>query len=132
MTADLTRREDAELAAERLRILAQPTRLMILALLRGGERSVGQIETALQLKQPGLSQQLGALRQAEMVATRREAKSIYYRLADSQAELLVSVLENKAIAQPLGNSPARPGPVAADRQSAMFATVHTAPRERFT
>lgn len=93
MTADLAQRGTAEAVAERLRILAQPTRLMILSLLRGGERSVGDIEKALQLKQPGLSQQLGELRQAEMVATRREAKLIYYRLADERIELLVSVLE---------------------------------------
>ena len=132
MTADLSRRDTAEMVAEQLRILAQPARLMILSLLRGGERSVGEIEKALQLKQPGLSQQLGELRQAEMVATRREAKSIFYRLADDRVELLVSVLERVlgaghahlgelGAAKPaagLARSPAR--------EAAMFAQVHKA------
>jgi hypothetical protein len=44
MTADLSQRETAEAVAEQLRIVAQPTRLMILSLLRGGERSVSDIE----------------------------------------------------------------------------------------
>lgn len=130
MTADLNQREIAEDVAERLRILAQPTRLMILSLLRAGERSVGEIEKTLGLKQPGLSQQLGELRQAEMVATRREAKSIYYKLADDRVELLISVLERvlgagHAHLGELG-APKAPSPRVATqgREAAMFARIH--------
>ncbi len=93
MSPSLTTKAKAEAVAARLRILAHPTRLMILSLLRAGERSVGDIEKVLKLKQPGLSQQLAELRQAGLVATRREAKSIFYRLADDRIDLLVSVLE---------------------------------------
>ena len=130
MTADLSQRETAEAVAEQLRILAQPTRLMILSLLRGGERSVSDIEKELQLKQPGLSQQLGELRQAEMVATRRAAKSIFYRLADDRIELLVSVLERvlgagHAHLGELGAAkPAPAKPRGAGREAAIFAQVH--------
>lgn len=130
MTADLNQREIAEDVAERLRILAQPTRLMILSLLRAGERSVGEIEKTLGLKQPGLSQQLGELRQAEMVATRREAKSIYYKLADDRVELLISVLERvlgagHAHLGELGAPKALSPRVATQgREAAMFARIH--------
>lgn len=130
MSADLNQREIAEEVAERLRILAQPTRLMILSLLRAGERSVGEIEKTLGLKQPGLSQQLGELRQAEMVATRREAKSIYYKLADDRVELLVSVLERVLgaghahlgeLGAPKASFPPR---ITQGREAAMFARIH--------
>ncbi|MES3030594.1 MAG: metalloregulator ArsR/SmtB family transcription factor [Pseudomonadota bacterium] len=130
MSADLNQREIAEEVSERLRILAQPTRLMILSLLRAGERSVGEIEKTLGLKQPGLSQQLGELRQADMVTTRREAKSIYYKLADDRVELLVSVLERvlgagHAHLGELG-TPKAPAPprVSQGREAAMFARIH--------
>ena len=130
MSGKLTTRDNAEALAERLRVLAQPTRLMILSLLRDGERAVSEIEKTLGLKQPSLSQQLGELRQARLVATRRQAKSIYYRLADERVDLLVRVLEQllgegetdlSALAlKPRLASPARP------RDAAIFATVHAA------
>jgi DNA-binding transcriptional ArsR family regulator len=130
MSADLNQREVAEDVAERLRILAQPTRLMILSLLRSGERSVGEIEKTLGLKQPGLSQQLGELRQAEMVATRRAAKSIYYKLADDRVELLVSVLErvlgagHAHLGELGGTKAAFPPRGTQVREAAMFARIH--------
>lgn len=132
MTADLTHRETAEDVAERLRILAQPTRLMVLSLLRSGERSVGEIEKILAVKQPGLSQQLGELRQAEMVVTRREAKSIFYSLADDRVELLVSVLErvlgagHTHLGELGGPKPAMNPRSAQRREAAVFARVHKA------
>jgi DNA-binding transcriptional ArsR family regulator len=93
MNAVLTTRARAEATAERLRVLAQPTRLRILSLLLAGERSVGEIEAALDLKQPGLSQQLAELRQAGLVSTRRQGKVVFYKLAGEQDELLLVVLE---------------------------------------
>ena len=66
-------RSDADAIAEQLRIFAQPQRLMILAELLGGERSVGEIEAATAIGQPALSQQLAELRRAALVDTRRGA-----------------------------------------------------------
>jgi DNA-binding transcriptional ArsR family regulator len=85
-------RSQAEVAAERLRVLAHPSRLLILGVLSAGERSVADIEAATALKQPGLSQQLGELRQAGLVHTRREGRSVCYRLADERVRILVAVL----------------------------------------
>jgi ArsR family transcriptional regulator len=72
-----------------LKALGHPARLAIAQFLLGGEASVGGIERRLGLRQPSLSQQLRALREAGVLATRREAKSVYYRLADPRATALV-------------------------------------------
>lgn len=86
-------RRQAEDAAERLRALAQPMRLMILSLLLEGEKSVGEIDMATRIGQPGLSQQLAELRRAELVTTRRQAKQVFYSIADEAAELYVRSIE---------------------------------------
>lgn len=76
-------RERAIAAAERLKLFAQPQRLMILSLLLDhGEQSVAQIDRATHIGQPALSQQLAELRKHGEVSTRRQAKQIFYSLAD--------------------------------------------------
>ncbi|MBB3774042.1 DNA-binding transcriptional ArsR family regulator, partial [Angulomicrobium tetraedrale] len=75
-------REEADRAVEKLRSYGQPQRLMILSHLQSGEMTVGEIDTATGIGQPALSQQLGELRRAGLVATRRAAKQVFYRLAD--------------------------------------------------
>lgn len=79
-------------AAELLRQLANANRLLILCHIAGQERSVGQLEQDLGLRQPGLSQQLAELRQSGLVKTRRESRSIYYSLADERAEAVMAML----------------------------------------
>ncbi len=71
---------DPDTAAALLRALAHGVRLALLDALAEGERSVGEIERATGVVQPGLSQQLGILRKAGLVTTRREAKQVYYRI----------------------------------------------------
>jgi DNA-binding transcriptional ArsR family regulator len=83
----------ADIAVEKLRVFAQPQRLMILSYLLGGERQVADIEAATGVTQPALSQQLAELRRADLVKTRREAKRVHYRLADDAAALCVRTLE---------------------------------------
>lgn len=78
-------RAQADGMAERLRTLAQPQRLMILAVLLDDERAVGEIEAATGIGQPALSQQLAELRRAGLATTRREARQVYYRIADEDA-----------------------------------------------
>ncbi len=83
---------DPQVAAELLRALAHPMRLQILCRLLDGELPVGGFETELGLKQPNLSQQLSALRDADLVATRRESKSIIYRLHDDRVRIILDAL----------------------------------------
>ncbi|WP_334184588.1 ArsR/SmtB family transcription factor [Novosphingobium sp.] len=76
-------RESAASAAERLRLFAQPQRLMILSLLQDvGEQSVAEIDQVTRIGQPALSQQLGELRRRGEVTTRRQAKQVFYSLAN--------------------------------------------------
>lgn len=78
--------------SELLRALANPNRLMIVCTLVKGEHSVAQLDTDLGIRQPTLSQQLGALRAAGIVQTRRDAKHVFYRLTDAKAAQLIEAL----------------------------------------
>ena len=79
-------------AAWLLRLLSHPARLRIVCLLAEGEHSVSQIEHTLAIHQPTLSQQLTVLRKARLVATRRDAKQIFYQLTPTKAARLVIAL----------------------------------------
>jgi DNA-binding transcriptional ArsR family regulator len=85
-------REQAEAASDFMKRLANPNRLRIACALAEGERSVGDMETALGLKQPLLSQQLAELREAGIVEARREVKQVFYRLSDPRAAALIATL----------------------------------------
>jgi ArsR family transcriptional regulator, arsenate/arsenite/antimonite-responsive transcriptional repressor len=61
--------------------LSDETRLRIVALLAHGELCVCHVEAALGLTQPNASRQLGILRSAGIVETRRQGSWIYYRVA---------------------------------------------------
>ncbi len=76
-------------AAERLKIFAQPQRLMILACLIGAERHVGEIDEITGIGQPALSQKLAELRKAGLVTGQRIAKQVHYRLASDSVALTV-------------------------------------------
>lgn len=93
MTALFESREQAGKAAEKLKVYAQPQRLMILSCLLRGERTVGEIDAATGIGQPALSQQLAELRRNELVKTRRASKQIWYELADDKVGLCVRSME---------------------------------------
>ncbi len=79
-------------AAEFLKGLANPIRLLIVSHLTRGEASVGELEAALGLRQPTLSQHLAALREVGLVAGRRDAKQVFYRVADQRAPAIIRAL----------------------------------------
>ena len=70
------------LHADVCKTLANPKRLMILALLGRGENSVGQIAEAIQAPLPNVSQHLTVLKSQHLVLARKEGQTVYYRLAD--------------------------------------------------
>ncbi|MBS3961286.1 MAG: helix-turn-helix transcriptional regulator [Sandarakinorhabdus sp.] len=93
MTALHASRELAVSVAEKLKLYAQPQRLMILSCLLAGERNVAAIGAATGIGQPALSQQLAELRRAGLVAHRREAREIRYTLADEGVASCVRTME---------------------------------------
>ncbi len=76
--------------AEFFRALAHPIRIRILETLAGGERSVQQLQDALNVDQPIASQQLAVLRAKNIVVARKEGTSVRYSLRDP---LLADLLE---------------------------------------
>ena len=65
-----------------LKALAHPVRLQILEILRDGEACVCHLEAALGYRQAYLSQQLGVLRRAGLLAERKSGLFAYYRVAN--------------------------------------------------
>jgi DNA-binding transcriptional ArsR family regulator len=88
-------RTKADIATNLMKVMANADRLMLLCQLSQGEKSVGELETILDIRQPTLSQQLTVLREAELVATRREGKSIFYRVSSKSALALMQVLSQE-------------------------------------
>ena len=66
--------------AELFRALAHPVRIRVLELLAGGERTVQDLQDALSLDQPVVSQHLAALRARDLVTARRDGTLAYYSL----------------------------------------------------
>ena len=85
-------RANARQASELMRALANENRLMILCQLVPGERSVGDLAEALDLRQAAVSQQLALLRKDGLVAPRRDGQTVYYALAGDAARRVLDVL----------------------------------------
>lgn len=81
-------------AVDVLRALSNETRLLVLCHLGRGEKSVGELNDLAALSQSALSQHLAKLRAEGLVATRREAQTIFYRIADSRVTDLVTALHD--------------------------------------
>ena len=64
------------------RALAHPIRIRILEVLVNGERSVQELQEALGLEQPVVSQQLAVLRSNNIVSGRKEGASVRYAVRD--------------------------------------------------
>lgn len=72
------------------RALSHPARIRVLETLALGERSVGELQPEIGIESSHLSQQLGVLRRAGLVASRKEGQSVYYSIKDP---LLVELLD---------------------------------------
>jgi DNA-binding transcriptional ArsR family regulator len=83
---------NARQASDFLKALAHETRLLLLCLLAGRERSVTELENILSLRQPTVSQQLARLRLDGLVTTRRDGKVIYYSIDDSDLKRVISLI----------------------------------------
>ena len=86
--------DNAREASEFLKALAHESRLMILCNLLDGEKSVGELEEVLSLRQSTVSQQLARLRLEGLVSARRDGKTIHYSIADDKVRAVIGVLYN--------------------------------------
>ncbi|BBD80421.1 ArsR/SmtB family transcription factor [Aerosticca soli] len=86
---------DLSAASNLLRLLADPTRVRLLALLEGEELTVAELAAVLQLAQPRVSTHLAKLKEAGLVRDRRAGVSAYYRAnheADGSTQTLLRSL----------------------------------------
>jgi len=81
---------EPDLLAKYFRGLGDPTRVRMLALLREREHSVGELAKRLAVAQPKVSNHLACLRWCGFVASRREHRTVFYRVAD---ERVTAILE---------------------------------------
>ena len=83
-------RKAAGRAVGALKVLANEDRLLLLCQLSQGEMSVSELEEALDIRQPTLSQQLGVLRNEGVVETRRVGSTVYYSVRDPRMSHLLA------------------------------------------
>ena len=80
-------------AAQLLRALGNEQRLQILCNLLEAPLSVGELNARIDLSQSALSQHLAVLREAGLVATRRDAQTVVYSLPDGPVTKVMGVLQ---------------------------------------
>jgi DNA-binding transcriptional ArsR family regulator len=93
LAPDLMQAHAAE-AAQMLKGLANEQRLHILCNLLDGPLSVGELNQRMELSQSALSQHLAVLRDIGLVATRREAQTIYYSLPQGPVVRVLALLQD--------------------------------------
>jgi DNA-binding transcriptional ArsR family regulator len=86
-------REHAAMLARFFYGLDDPTRVLILQLLLGGEKTVSELVGAIGSPQGRISTHLGCLRHCGYVRTRREGRRVYYRLADERVRALLRIAQ---------------------------------------
>ncbi|NCB01988.1 MAG: ArsR family transcriptional regulator [Spirochaetia bacterium] len=77
--------------ADFFKVFGDSTRLKILFLLQNGELSVLTIAHSLNMQQSTISQQLKLLKVSRLVHSRKEGRSIYYRLNDDHIERILAL-----------------------------------------
>jgi DNA-binding transcriptional ArsR family regulator len=87
---EVDRRRTAVIA----RALSDPKRLCVLETLALGERSVSELSRDVGCQVPNMSQHLGVLRAAGLVAARREGTTVFYRLTDPRVIEAYRLMQN--------------------------------------
>jgi DNA-binding transcriptional ArsR family regulator len=83
---------NARRASDFLKALSHENRLLLLCLLSEGERSVGELENILSMRQSAVSQQLARLRLDGLVSARREGKAVFYSIANENVRRMIEVV----------------------------------------
>lgn len=86
--------KSAPVAAELLKKMAHPDRLLILCHLSCGELSAGELAKCSKLSLSAFSQHLGVLRDAHIIKTRREAQTLYYSIQNESVLQILATLKN--------------------------------------
>jgi len=90
----IDRDEDIQLAAQAIKAIAHPLRLKILCVLGDQEISVQEIVDQVGTTQSNISQHLAILRDKGVLATRKDANRVYYRIGDLRTLKLVGMMRD--------------------------------------
>lgn len=85
---------NATQAADLLKVMAHPERLMVLCQLIQGEVGVGQLQQGSSLSQSAFSQHLTVLRKHNLIQARKASQQVFYSLADPRVEPLIQSLHS--------------------------------------
>ena len=89
-----TRAEDIDRASHSLKAMSHPLRLKILCVLGDNEISVQDIVDAVGTTQSNISQHLAILRDKGILASRKDANRVYYRVNDARTLRLISMMQD--------------------------------------
>ena len=90
----MTREEDISRASRSLKAMSHPLRLKILCTLGDQEVSVQDIVDAVGTSQSNISQHLAILRDKGILASRKDANKVYYRVGDTRTLRLISMMQD--------------------------------------
>ena len=90
----MTRDDDIDRASRSLKAMSHPLRLKILCTLGAKEVSVQDIVDKVGTSQSNISQHLAILRDKGILASRKDANRVYYKVADSRTLQLISMMRN--------------------------------------
>jgi DNA-binding transcriptional ArsR family regulator len=96
-------------AAEMIKALAHPARLLVMCRLVESEASVSELSSLTDLSMSALSQHLAVLRESGLVGTRREAQTIHYRIVASPALGVMQALHDAYCGPPPSRGRGRSG-----------------------
>ena len=91
MNIRLPKEEEMYDLAELFKCFGDSTRIRILCVLLDRECNVGDIAEALNMTQSAVSHQLKLLKQAKLIAGKRDGKQIRYSLADDHVRSIISI-----------------------------------------
>ncbi|MBD3619526.1 MAG: winged helix-turn-helix transcriptional regulator [Chromatiales bacterium] len=89
----MTREEDIERASRSLKAMSHPLRLKILCTLGDREVSVQEIVENVGTSQSNISQHLAILRDKGILASRKDANRVYYRVGDARTLRLIGMMQ---------------------------------------
>ena len=89
----MTREEDIERASRSLKAMSHPLRLKILCTLRDQEVSVQDIVDNVGTSQSNISQHLAILRDKGILASRKDANRVFYRVGDARTLRLIGMMQ---------------------------------------
>ncbi len=96
MIADelMTSDESIDMAARSLKAMSHPLRLKILCILGENEVSVQDIVANVGTSQSNISQHLAILRDKGILAARKDANKVYYRVGDARTLKLINMMHD--------------------------------------